>query len=126
MKSNTSFGPSHLNQIIITATEHSLSNRSDLGVEIASWVSLILIYISNGYLIHVMKNQMKSGMDWLILMDSVLCIISSIHIIMFGHLVDIENPSLCFLITFFLYFTTIANKLVTVSIGYYRYVFVVK
>ena len=125
MNSNFSIESSH--QISITTIEHSLSNRIGLEVQIVSWVSLILINICNGYLIHVMKNQMKTQMDWLIMMDSVLCIMNCIPIIRFGTgTLLVDNTSLCVFLTFLTYFINAANRLVTVSISIYRYFLVVK
>ena len=87
-------------------------------------MSLILINLSNGYLICVIKNQMRSTLDWLILMDSILCILSCISIIRLGILGPLSTP-FCFIITFLSYFISVSNKLVTMSISIYRYVLVV-
>ena len=124
---NLSFSIEASHQILINTIDHTLSKKVDLEVQIASWVSLILICISNGYLIQTMKNQMKSGLDWLIMMDSVLYIINCIPLIRFGIGFSFAGHTpLCLLFTFLTYFTNTANRLITVGISIYRYVIVVR
>ena len=117
-------GPTNINIITLDNIEHSFPGETSIQVKILTWISCILIILSNGYLIHIIKNQMKSTMDWLILMDSILCISSCIPIIRLGIFGPLSTP-FCFKIIFFFYFTTVSDRLVTMGISIYRYVLVV-
>ena len=72
------------NIITIDEIEHSFQKEISTQVQILSWISLILINASNGYFIYVIKNKMNSLLDWLILMDCILCIFNCISIIKLG------------------------------------------
>ena len=117
-------GPTNMNIISIDEIDHFIPKETSIQIKILAWISLILINLSNGYLIYVIKTQMRSALDWLILMDSILCILSCISIIRLGILGPLSTP-FCFIITFFSYFISVSNKLITMSISIYRYVFVV-
>ena len=117
------------NIITIDEIEHSFQKEISTQVQILSWISLILINASNGYFIYVIKNKMNSLLDWLILMDCILCIFNCISIIKLGinsNSFFVENIPMCFFFNLTAYFINVSNKLVTISISIYRYVFVVK
>ena len=124
---NISTGPSDINTIAINNIEHRFPRDISIQVQILSWISLVLINTSNGYLIHVIKNRMKSLLDWLILMDSILCILNCIAIIRVGIVGTSfsDKIPMCFLFSLFGYFINVSNRLVTIGISIYRYVFVV-
>ena len=115
-----------INILTINEIEHSFQKEISTQVQILSWISLILINASNGYLIHVIKNKMNSLLDWLILMDCILCIFNCITLIKHGIIgKSLENIPMCFFFNLNSYFINVSNKLVTIGISIYRYVFVV-
>ena len=114
------------NIITIDDIEHSFQGKTSTLAKILTWISLIFINAINGYLIHVIKNKMNSLLDWLILMDCILCIFNCISLIkhgIFGK--SLENIPMCFFFNLNAYFINVSNKLVTIGISIYRYVFVV-
>ena len=121
---NISIGPANISVITIHNIEHFFQAEASILVKMIAWVSLILIILSNGYLIHVIKNGMKSALDWLMLIDSFLAISNCIPIIRLGFLRHSAIP-FCFILTFFTYFTNVSNRLVTIGISIYRYILVV-
>ena len=126
------FGPSSDDQILINYIEHKFSYSYNFHVQILSWISLILIYVSNGCLIDFILRQrkVKSALDWMILMDAILCIFNSIGIIRIGIFgsgsTHHDNILLCVCFNFSVYFINISNRLLTIGIVLYRYVFVLK
>ena len=117
-------GQTNINIITIDNIEQSFPGETRIQVKTLTWISCILIIFSNGYLINIIKNQMKSTLDWLILMDSILCILSCIPIIRLGIFGPLSIP-FCFIIIFFFYFISVSNRVVTMGISIYRYVLVV-
>ena len=99
-------------------------------VKIFSCISISLIYFSNGYLIAFILKQAKAktGLDWLIIIDSALCICSTFGILrsVIYNTEKIGNIHLCSLFIFLYYFINVSNMINTICITLYRYVFVVK
>ena len=127
---NISTGPSDIviiNRIAINNIEQRFPREISIEVQILSWISLVLINTSNGYLIHVIKNRMRSLLDLLILMDSILCILNCVSIIRLGIVGTsfAENIPMCFIFSLFGYFINVSHRLITIAISVYRYVFVV-
>ena len=125
---NISFGPSYEDSIMIDNIEHHFPCSNTILEKILSVITLILINTTNGSLIHVILKKSKSALDWMMLMDSLLCILNSIDIIRQGIIVTThpENLPLCLFFNFSDYFINICNRLLTISIVVYRYVFVLQ
>ena len=128
MNYNISLGPSNLDEIIIDDIEHIFHRKISIYHQILSWISLILINMSNGYVIYIMKPQIKTPFDQLILMDSVLCVFNTIPILRltFFYQSFFSNAPLCALFTFFGFFTNVTQRLISLGIAVYRYFYVVK
>ena len=119
-------------EITIDNIEHTFPSEISINVQILSWITLILINTSNGYVIYIITKQLKTALDWLFLMDSILCIFNSIPVIrlgIVGHSVYVNlsyNSILCTFFTFYSYFVNLLSRLITIVISVYRYIFVVK
>ena len=124
---NFSIGINGLHILTFDSIEHSFSSEISIQVQILAWASLFLINLLNGYLIHVIKNKMNSTLDWLILMDCILCILNCIPIIHLGIIGTSfkDDVPLCLFFNFSGYFINVSNRLVTIGISTYRYVFVI-
>ena len=84
-------------------------------------ISILIILSTNGYLLYLIKNQpSKTILDWMMFIDSILCICNVISILGIG------LRRFCWVLPFFGYFINICNRLLTVGIVIYRYIFVVK
>ena len=123
-----SFGPSSDDRMMIDNVEHHFPSSSTILERILSVITLILINTTNGGLIHVIKMKSKSALDWMMLMDSILCVLNSVVIIRQGIFVTThpDNVPICVFFNFFDYFINICNRLVTIGIVVYRYVFVLQ
>ena len=109
----------------IEEIEHNILEHEhhgqDLTFMIIQLFSIIMILSTNGYLLHFINIQpSKTFLDWMIFIDSILCI-SNIIIV-----VGIGLRKFCFFLPFFGYFINIFNRLLTIGIVIYRYIFVVK
>ena len=123
------FGPVCDDRMIIDNIEHSFPKSNTLILEkILSVITLILINTTNGGLIHVIMSKPKSALDWMMLIDSILCVLNSVIIIRQGIIVTThpDNVPLCVLFNFFDFFINISNRLLTIGIVVYRYVFVIR
>ena len=125
---NISFGPLYEDSIMIDNIEHHFPCSNTILEKILSVITLILINTTNGGLIHVILKKSKSALDWMMLTDSLLCILNSIDIIRQGIIVTThpENLPLCLFFNFSDYFINICNRLLTIGIVVYRYVFVLQ
>ena len=112
------------------AYEHHFTDKVSIAVQILSWTSPLLIYLTNGFLINItMKQRNKSALDMMMLMDSILCIFNSLVIIRTGLLATSsyeDSLVACYFFNFFNYFVTTFNRLVNVGIVVYRFVFVLQ
>ena len=114
--------------IKIETVEHCFPNQANTYVRILSFISMILIFSSNGYLINILRKQTSSILDWIMLIDLLIGIINSVRLVLnfvMGSVV-LNNIPLCMILNFFNYYINVCNKLITMSIAVYRYVFVVK
>ena len=123
---NISIGP-FLNHIVIKTIEHNFPSSENIYVHILSWFSLILIYLTNGFLIYFIKKQAsKTALDYMVMIDSILCICNSIQIIN-GVILHYEYFSYqCYFFPFFAFFISAINRLLDMGIVVYRYVHVLK
>ena len=79
--------------------------------------------ITNGPLIYFIMNQSsRTFLDWMIVFDSALCLINAQSIATIGF--RIKN--FCFVNIFAAFLLNLLNRLLTVAIVVYRYVFVLK
>ena len=84
-------------------------------------ICVMLILTTNGYLLQfIMKQPTKTFLDWMIVLDTSLCISNISTIIMIGQRI------FCYFIVNFSFFINISNRLLTAGIVIYRYVFVMK
>ena len=84
-------------------------------------VSILLILTTNGSLIFfIMKQLTRTFLDWMVVFDSVLCIINAQTIATIGF----KFHSFCYLNIFVAYFVNIANRLLSLGIVIYRCVLV--
>ena len=84
-------------------------------------VSVMLILTTNGYLLQfIMKQPTKTFLDWMMILDTSLCISNIVNVIMIG------QRFFCYFIINFAFFINISNRLLTAGIVVYRYVFVLK
>ena len=98
------FSPFCDDRIIIDDIEHSFPKSNTLILEkILSVITLILINTTNGGLINVIMSKPKSALDWMMLIDSFLCVLNSVVIIRQGIIVTThpDNVPLCVLFNFF-------------------------
>ena len=112
----------------IEIVEHCYPSQAIIHVRILSLISVIMIFSSNGYLINIIMKQTNSLLDWIMLIDSFIGIFNSIRIVLnlvIGTVV-LNNIPVCLILNFFNYYINVCNKLITMSIAIYRYVFVVK
>ena len=119
---------SQRNSIEIENIEHSFQSTVNANVRILSLISLVMIFISNGYLIKVIMKETVSILDWMMILDSFIGIFNSIRLVL--NILNgsgvLNNILLCIILNFFNYFINVCNKLLTIGIAVYRYVFVVK
>ena len=88
----------------------------------ASVVSNLLILITNGCLLwFIIQRPKKTFLDWMIVLDCLLCICNIFTLVHFSH-----KLFHCYFLPFFSYFINLCNKLVNVGIVFYRYVCVIK
>ena len=80
------FGSTSEDKFLIDIIEHRFPSSNTIFDKMLSVISLILINATNGYLIYLIKNQTKSALDWMMLMDSCLCMSNSVVIIRQGYL----------------------------------------
>ena len=97
---------------------------------VASGLSCLTILTANGYLLHfIIKQPTKTFLDWMMVFDSILCICNVVTI---AYIVDEEyfeigkNLNLCYFLPYFTYCINLLNRLLTIGIVVYRYVFVIK
>ena len=117
--------------INFTNIEHVFSNsRNDPTILLVSFVGCILILSTNSYLTKFILNQSsKTFLDWMMVFDSFLCIC---NIITIAYIIDEEyfkigkNLNLCYFLPYFTYFINLCNRLLTIGIVLYRYIFVIK
>jgi len=84
-------------------------------------ICVMLILTTNGYLLQfIMKQPTKTFLDWMIVLDTSLCISNISTIIMIGQRI------FCYFIVNFSFFINISNRLLTAGIVIYQYVFVMK
>ena len=84
-------------------------------------VSVMLILTTNGYLLQfIMKQPTKTFLDWMMILDTSLCISNILTIVLIGQRI------FCHFISKFSFFINICNRLLTAGIVIYRYVFVMK
>ena len=109
----------------ITEIEHYIDGQSqnskDLTFKIFQVISVLIISSTNGYLLYFISSQpSKTFLDWMMFIDSILSIS---NVIIIG---GIGLRRFCFFLPFFGYFINVCNRLLTVGIVIYRYIFVVK
>ena len=117
--------------INFTNIEHVFSNsRKDPTLLIVSFVGYILILSTNSYLIKFILNQStKTFLDWMMVFDSFLCIcniITIVYIIDEEYFKIVKNLNLCYFLPYFTFFINLCNRLLTIGIVVYRYIFVIK
>ena len=84
-------------------------------------ICVMLILATNGYLLQfIMKQPTKTFLDWMMILDTSLCISNIVIVIMIGQRI------FCYFIINFGFFINISNRLLTAGIVVYRYVFVMK
>ena len=91
--------------ITINQIEHQLPNSPSY-IKILCWISLVLIYITNGSLIDFILRQtkVKTALDWMILTDAFLCIFQSVVLIRIG---IFDSTILCVCFTISIYFMSL-------------------
>ena len=98
-----------------------LNHHHHSGHQSASGLSYILIIFTNGYLLYfIIRRPMKTFLDWMMLFDCILCVCNLATITAGNY------KGLCYFIPFFTYFINLCNRLLSVGIVIYRYVFVIK
>ena len=86
-------------------------------------ISIMMILVTNGYLLKfIMSQPTKTFLDWLVVLDTSLCISNIVTVTMIGQRINI----FCHFISDFSFFINICNRLLTAGIVIYRYVFVIK
>ena len=126
---NVSILPVSGELIYLENIEHSFSKDVNKFVHLISWMSLALIYSSNGYLINIIKKKKTmEPLDWMFLMDSILCIINSIVIFKVGVVGNYYSvpTAVCLIFYCTMYFINISSKFLSIGIVVYRYVFALK
>ena len=84
-------------------------------------ICVMLILTTNGYLLQfIMKQPTKTFLDWMMILDTSLCISNIVNVIMIG------QRFFCYFIINFAFFINISNRLLTAGIVVYRYIFVMK
>lgn len=119
--SNASF-----EKIFVSAIEHRFPRTENVFVHILSWISLVLIYLTNSVLINfILKKASKTALDWMMMLDCFLCVCNSIQIIN-GVFVDHLFAYHCYFFPFFAFSISICNRLLEMAIVVYRYVHVLQ
>ena len=105
----------------------SNTNPTILLVSIAAY---ILILATNMSLIKfILSQSSKTFLDRMMVFDSILCICNVITI---AYIMDEEylkigkDLNLCYFLPYFVYFINLCNRLLTIGIVWYRYIFVIK
>ena len=75
---DVAYGSSYGDIITLTDIEQDFKTSLRTQIQILSFISLILINTCNGYLIYLAMNQTKTALDWMMLLDSFICILNSI------------------------------------------------
>ena len=120
-----------LESVTFINIEHAFSKCSqDPTILLVSLIGYILILTTNISLIKFILNQStKTFLDWMMVFDSILCLC---NIITIAYIVDEEyfeigkNLNLCYFLPYFTYCINLLNRLLTIGIVVYRYVFVIK
>ena len=91
-----------------------------LGVQLLSWTILFIVVSSNTFVIKRMLKESKTFLDWLVVADCCLC---------YGALVSwtlrMFNIRSCTLTLVWVHWMTATNRMITLAIVTYRYVYVV-
>ena len=112
-------------------TEHIFSqSNTDLTLLYVSIVCCFLILATNISLIKfILSQSSKTFLDMMMVFDSVLCICNVITIayIVAGVYLNIgKDLNLCYFLPYFNYFINVSNRMLTIGIVLYRYIFVIK
>ena len=125
--SNISISESSEDTIHLESTEPWSPDTMSLPASMSGYfrtvqcVSILLILTTNGSLIFfIMKQLTRTFLDWMVVFDSVLCIINAQTIATIGF----KFHSFCYLNIFVAYFVNIANRLLSLGIVLYRCVLV--
>ena len=100
--------------------DHSADDDLDANIYLSiSLIVYILIITTNGNLLYFFINQPnKTFLDWMMVCDTLLCISNIFGI---GNIYKVlQSVEFCYFIPFFIYFTNICNRLLTVGIVIYR------
>ena len=100
--------------------DHSADDDLDANIYLSiSLIVYILIITTNGILLYFFINQPnKTFLDWMMVCDTLLCISNIFGI---GNIYKVlQSVEFCYFIPFFIYFTNICNRLLTVGIVIYR------
>ena len=122
-----SFSVSNLMEnLIFEQIEHSVhyDDKNLVNTQIfmtGQLICVMLILATNGYLLQfIMKQPTKTFLDWMMILDTSLCISNIVIVIMIG------QRFFCYFIINFGFFINISNRLLTAGIVVYRYIFVMK
>ena len=112
-------------------TEHIFSQgNTDPTLLLVSIVVCFLILATNISLItFILSQSSKTFLDMMMVFDSVLCICNVItiaYIVADEYLNIGKDLNLCYFLPYFTYFTNLSNRLLTIGIVLYRYIFVIK
>ena len=112
-------------------TEHIFSkSNTDPTLLLVSIVGYFLILATNISLIKfILSQSSKTFLDMMMAFDSVLCICNVItiaYIVAEEYLKIGKDLNLCYFLPYFTYFINLSNRLLTIGIVWYRYIFVIK
>ena len=128
VRENTSLG--HVGHVLyLDPPEHVFPSHVATHMQSISWAAMTMILTTNGYLIYfIISKELTTFLDWLVIFDSSLCITNGFTYFtryILGVSV-IKKFGTCYFLVFFAFFINISNRLLTIAIVAYRYVFVLK
>lgn len=128
VRENTSLG--HVGHVLyLDPPEHVFPSHVATHMQSISWAAMTMILTTNGYLIYfIFSKELTTFLDWLVIFDSSLCITNGFTYFtryILGVSV-IKKFGTCYFLVFFAFFINISNRLLTIGIVAYRYVFVLK
>ena len=127
-RQNTSLG--HVGHVLyLDPPEQVFPSHVATHMQSISWAAMTMILTTNGYLIYfIFSKELTTFLDWLVIFDSSLCITNGFTYFtryILGVSV-IKKFGICYFLVFFAFFINISNRLLTIGIVAYRYVFVLK
>ena len=127
-RQNTSLG--HVGHVLyLDPPEQVFPSHVATHMQSISWAAMTMILTTNGYLIYFnFGKELTIFLDWLVIFDSSLCITNGFTYFtryILGVSV-IKKFGTCYFLVFFAFFINISNRLLTIGIVAYRYVFVLK